>query len=521
MFTSGPNTYHQLNADSNNKSADRFECPCVCPAQPVDVDIDSISVYSIGADHSVYLTKDGRAFGSGFDEYFRIGLPYRRNYKHSVEITFPGVGYNFVDVHCGTMYTLYLFECGLLVYCHEKCKNRVPAYHVLDQKPVYITGSVNYAIAIDSDGDLYMFSDQNPYQKPAKHTFDEPIFDCCAGINFVAVVTVSGKVYGNGVLNNGQNDFAEVASLIGLKITSIKADHYHCLALTDDGVVYAFGDNGWGQLGNGTLVNSPFFFEVELLKPNKIAFIDVGHSHSIFGTTDGELYSCGYNGFGQLMQATLGDQKNTVPTRCAISEKVTYACCGTWATAVFVDHPDPVHKGYQYFIANAVDNKPMTGKEKDKLIDQLRGENKILKEQSEKAHEKINDMKETLEKTQEEISFLKDHPDIMEEILHATQDRMNASKLSNEQELDEYGDIITRSINLDNDTDKSEGSVNGEKIGKKHDKTSDNQEITEADDPILNFGELGRLAIKQTRELINDVKRVREQASSTKESDLL
>ncbi|OHT16006.1 hypothetical protein TRFO_42118 [Tritrichomonas foetus] len=537
MYSAGPNTYHQLLADANNKSADRYECPCICPPVQADIDYDSIQSYSIGADHSVYITNDGRAFASGFDEYFRIGTPYRKNYRSIIEVKFPGVGYNFVSVHCGTLYTLYMFDCGLLVYCHEKCHNRVPAYHVLEQRPIFITGGVNSAIAIDADGCLYIFSEEDPYQRPLKITFPEPIFDACGGLNFVAAITISGKVYGNGTLNNGQNEFAEVSSLIGLKIVSVAADHYHCLALTEDGTPYAFGDNGWGQLGNGSLINSPYFIEIKTLKPHRVAFIGVGHSHSVFGTVEGELYACGYNGFGQLMQPTLGDQKTTVPTRCMVNGHATHAWCGTWATSVLVDKDPPKHTGYEYFFSDPEGEESIQGRAKDVQLSHLIEENKLLKEKAEKADEIIQELREANRRVNDEILEIKENTEKvnnemkeMKEKEEEMQNIINRYKTEKGELDDEIDVMMTRGAKLDLNEEEDEEERERKRKLRRHleeeeeeEKLKQQQKLKQQyedeiseNDPLLQFGELGKLALAQCKEILKDVKALRTQSDQLK-----
>lgn len=44
----------------------------------------------------------------------------------------------------------------------------------------------------------------------------------------------------------------KVAGLQGKKVISIATGSLHCVACTEDGEVYAWGDNDEGQLGDGT-----------------------------------------------------------------------------------------------------------------------------------------------------------------------------------------------------------------------------------------------------------------------------
>jgi alpha-tubulin suppressor-like RCC1 family protein len=95
---------------------------------------------------------------------------------------------------------------------------------------------------------------------------------------------------------------------------------YHSLALTDDGV-YAWGGNGSGQLGDGTATDSAV--PVKVLFPTTVTTVMViaaGSYHSMAITDDG-LFTWGDNGGGELGDGTRLDR--TVPVRVAFPSTVT------------------------------------------------------------------------------------------------------------------------------------------------------------------------------------------------------
>jgi hypothetical protein len=72
-----------------------------------------------------------------------------------------------------------------------------------------------------------------------------------------------------------------------------------------DGTGYVWGNNTWGQIGNGTTTSSTVPVQINI--PGKtVAQVSVGGYHTSAGTntlvrmTDGSLYAAGWNGYGAL-----------------------------------------------------------------------------------------------------------------------------------------------------------------------------------------------------------------------------
>ncbi|MCM1440103.1 MAG: hypothetical protein NC131_13010, partial [Roseburia sp.] len=90
-------------------------------------------------------------------------------------------------------------------------------------------------------------------------------------------------------------------------ITKIAAGDNHMLAVDEDGVVYAWGDNTYGQLGYDPKLyaNSSYPVVVHILneagKPiSNIISVAAGSNHSMALTSTGEVYTWGANESGQL-----------------------------------------------------------------------------------------------------------------------------------------------------------------------------------------------------------------------------
>ena len=136
-----------------------------------------------------------------------------------------------------------------------------------------------------------------------------PIGTLAAGS--IAVVSGSAWAWGDngfGQLGNGTttNSSTPIAVSLpgGTTVTAIAGGGYHSLALTSSGQVLAWGYNGYGQLGNGTTTNSSTPVAVSLPSGTTVTAIAGGRFHSLALTSTGQVLAWGYNGNGQLGNGT-------------------------------------------------------------------------------------------------------------------------------------------------------------------------------------------------------------------------
>lgn len=105
-----------------------------------------------------------------------------------------------------------------------------------------------------------------------------------------------------GQLGNGSsgpyayfNTPAEVSNLNNIK--DIAVGVYHSLALENNGMVWAWGRNDYGQLGDGSLANKLFPQRSNL---DRIVAVAAGEYHSLALTFAGTVLAWGNNQYGQL-----------------------------------------------------------------------------------------------------------------------------------------------------------------------------------------------------------------------------
>ncbi|HQR18044.1 MAG TPA: DUF4214 domain-containing protein [Gemmatimonadales bacterium] len=144
---------------------------------------------------------------------------------------------------------------------------------------------------------------------------------------------------GAGQLGDGTwNDRFVPTAVPGLQggVVAIAAANggFHTCALLATGAVRCWGENGNGQLGDGTLAPSPSPVDVPGL-PAQVDAITAGGGHNCVHTTPGALYCWGRNDWGQLGDGT--STNRTAPVAVAgLSGSVAQAAAGGYHTCALM-----------------------------------------------------------------------------------------------------------------------------------------------------------------------------------------
>ncbi len=209
--------------------------------------------------------------------------------------------------------------------------------------------------ATDADGNLYVWGQDNYLQPvvsttttqdltPVKVAFPTGVtswVEAAAGLYHSLALGNNGAVYAWGLNNAGQlgngtttnsETLVRVKLPGGVTATQIACGVDHSLALGSDGNVYAWGDNAYGELGNGTNTNSDVPMKVSFpsgFVPAKI--YAYAYNNYVVGT-DGSVYAWGANGQGQF---GLGNTANQLtPVKIPLPSGVT-KCLGMYGGYYF------------------------------------------------------------------------------------------------------------------------------------------------------------------------------------------
>src|SRR5258706_332114 len=160
-----------------------------------------------------------------------------------------------------------------------------------------------------------------------------------AGSAYTCGVTSAGAAYcwGDNIygdLGNGLTTYSStpVAVSGGLTFAVVSAGYDHSCGVTTDGAAYCWGWNVSGELGNGSTTDSSA--PVPVSGGLTLAVISAGSEHSCGVTTSGAAYCWGYNSSGELGNGSTTDSRTPVAvsgglTFAAISAGNFYTCGGT------------------------------------------------------------------------------------------------------------------------------------------------------------------------------------------------
>jgi alpha-tubulin suppressor-like RCC1 family protein len=157
------------------------------------------------------------------------------------------------------------------------------------------------------------------------------------GASGYAVLT-NGTVWDWGYNGNGQLGIPSTITAVAFAqaipnlsgIVSVAGGGYHALALTTNGTVMSWGNNSYGQLGNGTQTQNSTPTQIPGL--TNIVAIAAGAYNSYALDGSGTVWAWGRNVAGQLGLGTTNDSSTPMPVTGLAGVTVTgiaagYQCC--------------------------------------------------------------------------------------------------------------------------------------------------------------------------------------------------
>ncbi len=188
---------------------------------------------------------------------------------------------------------------------------------------VAVAAGYDHSLALDRDGRLWGWGGNWAGQlgdpaadfaqtTPFRNSLIKDIVAIAAGGYHTLALKADGTVWAFGVNTSGELglgfiSFAEGTpqQVVGLSnVVVIGAGTYHSLAVTADGAVWGWGENYYGQVGDGNSGVGAVPTPVQVLGLANVVAVDGGEGHSLALLDDGTVWAWGRNDFGQLGDGT-------------------------------------------------------------------------------------------------------------------------------------------------------------------------------------------------------------------------
>uniref|UniRef100_A0A5F8AAF3 HECT-type E3 ubiquitin transferase n=1 Tax=Macaca mulatta TaxID=9544 RepID=A0A5F8AAF3_MACMU len=257
VYVWGSNSSHQLVEGTQEKILQPKLAPSFSDAQTVVVCV------SAGYRHSAAVTEDGELYTWGEGDFGRLG--HGDSNSRNIPTLVKDIS-NVGEVSCGSSHTIALSKDGRTVWSFGGGDN----------------GKLGHG-------------DTNRVYKPKVIEALQGMFirKVCAGSQSSLALTSTGQVYAWGCgacLGCGSSEATAlrpklIEELAATRIVDVSIGDSHCLALSHDNEVYAWGNNSMGQCGQGNSTGP-------ITKPKKVSGLDgiaiqqisAGTSHSLAWT---------------------------------------------------------------------------------------------------------------------------------------------------------------------------------------------------------------------------------------------
>ncbi len=323
-------------------------------------------------DFTLGIKSDGTLWAWGYNFYGQLGDGTTINRNVPTQI---GSATHWVSVSAGLEFSLAVSSDGKLWAWGRNnfgqlgdgttTNRNVPIQIGSATNWVSVSAGTGHTLAIKSDGTLWTWG-YNFYGQLGDGTnTNQPVpTQIGSATNWVSVsagayhslgITADKKLWAWGYNADGQlgdasnNDVAVPVQITVIGITinwiSISAGGYHSLGISDNGKLWAWGRNDYGQLGDGT-----FFGR---MRPTQItaltnwASVSGGASHSLATTADGKLRAWGRNNIGQLGDGTTTD--HIAPTQIGSGTNWTSVSAGAAHTLGFTTDGRIWAWGYNFY----------------------------------------------------------------------------------------------------------------------------------------------------------------------------
>ncbi len=347
LWSWGKNDYGQLGDGTiTNKS------------NPVRVQKTGITweAVSAGRYHTVGIARDGSLWSWGANDYGQLGDGTTTNKSKPVRVQKTGTtwkavsagGYHTVGIDSdGILWSWGANDNGQLGDGSKENKStpvrvrKTEGGTLVDNTTKWevVVAGYAYTVGIDSDGILWSWgaNDNGQLGDGSKENKSTPVRvqkteegtlvnnttkwkAVSAGGYHTVGLAEDGILWSWGQNNGGQlGDGTKIAKSTPVRVQktgiiweAVLAGDNHTVGLAEDGILWSWGQNNGGQLGDGTKENKSNPVRVRVDNTTKWKTVSAGANHTVGLAEDGILWSWGSNSVGQLGDGTTTSRNTPV-----------------------------------------------------------------------------------------------------------------------------------------------------------------------------------------------------------------
>ena len=274
VYGFGSNKYGQINKND----------PIIKQLTPIPIpNLSDILLIADGGNHSLALKADNSVLARGKNDFGQCGKPPTHNKKQLPTIVDTGLK-KIIGLAAGDHHSLALLEDGIVIAwganIHGQLGNGTWINYSSDPvkvenltKIVSIAAGGEHSIALRSDGTVWTWGRNHACQLGNGQKLDQNLPAQVLGLPkiisiegegpFTILLDVDHNLWGFGCNRYGQigTDCKSKIKELPVKIDTLQyivsftTGHFHTIALDQNGLVWGFGRNNYGQLGDGSFLN--------------------------------------------------------------------------------------------------------------------------------------------------------------------------------------------------------------------------------------------------------------------------
>jgi len=297
---------HKVYAWGTNSSGQLGDGTTTSRLKPIDI-TSSFNLHSnewinnidARAEFSIATSSGNRVFTWGNNSSFKLGDGTVVNRFMPTDISSDlNLDYDesIIDVSCGKTFAMIATSHSRVFGWGNSYYGQLTELYVLRTKPIEITENFNLLSnekvvkIVSGESHGLMYTTYNRILSWGHNSYGQ------LGIN--SLIECSTPIDITNKFNLQTNE----------KVNHIVTGKYHSLLVTSNNRVFTWGDNTYGQLGDGTLVNKLIPTEItnkfSLLLGEEIIKVSTKDDHYILLTSSNRVFTWGYNNNGQLGNKT-------------------------------------------------------------------------------------------------------------------------------------------------------------------------------------------------------------------------